>query len=415
MNQKVEVCLIDTLGERIRTLRKQRKMTLEALAGDQLTKGMLSLIENNKANPSMESLTYIARRLEIDPSELLEDNNRDELKSILDKVDPLYHVPFDEVTDENEQIIQLIEPILPKLGRNYESARLLEMYGRTLHFLKFDSWVTYVDRAADIYDELNIMYRRARIGIFRALAKFVIPDYPAALATMLEERQYIESTHAYIEPMTRIDLDYHEAILQFAVGDSKAATEVVERAIGYSKEQRVFYNVDYLYRLAAVQALMMYDEERVDFYCKKLIHYAEFTDEKEPLIFTKFLEFHQLTSYRHDYAKALSLIKTYEKDFKDQLQYNPHLYLETGKALYGVGRIEEAIQSLLKVEIPEFTKHPVDLSIFYEGEAYLAKCYAAMGENEEARKWALLAKDHISLFPDSPYKTFIQQTYEELT
>ena len=37
------------LGERIRTLRKQRKMTLEALAGERLTKGMLSQIENNKA------------------------------------------------------------------------------------------------------------------------------------------------------------------------------------------------------------------------------------------------------------------------------------------------------------------------------------------------------------------------------
>ena len=51
---------MSTLGERIRTLRKQQKMTLEALAGTELTKGMLSLIENNKANPSMESLNYIA-------------------------------------------------------------------------------------------------------------------------------------------------------------------------------------------------------------------------------------------------------------------------------------------------------------------------------------------------------------------
>ena len=54
---------MDTLGLRIRQLRKEQKLTLEALAGNKLTKGMLSLIENGKAQPSMESLSYIAERL----------------------------------------------------------------------------------------------------------------------------------------------------------------------------------------------------------------------------------------------------------------------------------------------------------------------------------------------------------------
>jgi len=39
----MEVLLIETLGERIRKLRKEKKLTLEVLAGDELTKGMLSL------------------------------------------------------------------------------------------------------------------------------------------------------------------------------------------------------------------------------------------------------------------------------------------------------------------------------------------------------------------------------------
>ncbi|WP_372869850.1 helix-turn-helix domain-containing protein, partial [Planomicrobium okeanokoites] len=52
-----------SLGELIRKLRKERGLTLQALAGEELSKGMLSLIENNKANPSMESLAYIAEQL----------------------------------------------------------------------------------------------------------------------------------------------------------------------------------------------------------------------------------------------------------------------------------------------------------------------------------------------------------------
>ncbi|MBB4826887.1 transcriptional regulator with XRE-family HTH domain [Sporosarcina luteola] len=396
-------------------MRKQRKMTLEALAGDQLTKGMLSLIENNKANPSMDSLSYIASRLEVDISELLEGNHKEELRRVLESVDALYSVPFDEETDENEQIIELIEQILPKLGRNYESARLLDIYGQTLHYLNSDAWESYINRAADIYDELNIMYRRAKIGIFRSLVKFAMSDFPAALATLLEERKYIEMNHSFIEPMTRIDLDYHEAILHFAVDDSEAAMEVMERAIEYSKEQRVFYNVDNLYRLATIQALMAQDEDRVDFYRHKLIHFAEFSEDDDPFFFTKFLEIHQLTSYRHDYAKALSLVEAFKKTYKISVAYIPYLQLEQGKALYGVGKYEEAIESFLNMHIAHYTKHPFDLSIFYEGGAYLAKCYAAIGQREKAVESVQLALHHITSMPDSPYKTFIQQTYEELT
>lgn len=76
-----------TLGERIRTLRKQRKLTLESCAGEQMTKGMLSLIENNKANPSMENLNYLAKRLEVEVSELMEEVSGSELQALLDKAE----------------------------------------------------------------------------------------------------------------------------------------------------------------------------------------------------------------------------------------------------------------------------------------------------------------------------------------
>ncbi len=82
---------IETLGERIRKLRKQQKLTLEALAGNELTKGMLSLIENNKANPSMESLSYIAERLGVEVSELLEEVSTQELREVLEQAEKLYN------------------------------------------------------------------------------------------------------------------------------------------------------------------------------------------------------------------------------------------------------------------------------------------------------------------------------------
>lgn len=50
---------MNSLGARIRKLRKEKKLTLEALAGDRLTKGMLSQIENEKAKPLWKAWTIL--------------------------------------------------------------------------------------------------------------------------------------------------------------------------------------------------------------------------------------------------------------------------------------------------------------------------------------------------------------------
>ena len=53
------------IGQRIRTLRQSRGMTQSALAGDCITRNMLSLIESGSASPSLHSLTEIAHRLNV--------------------------------------------------------------------------------------------------------------------------------------------------------------------------------------------------------------------------------------------------------------------------------------------------------------------------------------------------------------
>lgn len=51
------------LGERIRELRIRLGITQKELAGDRITRNMLSLIESGNASPSVSTLLYIAERL----------------------------------------------------------------------------------------------------------------------------------------------------------------------------------------------------------------------------------------------------------------------------------------------------------------------------------------------------------------
>ena len=406
------MCHIETLGERIRKLRKQQKLTLEALAGKKLTKGMLSLIENNKANPSMESLSYIAERLGIEVSELLEEVSTQELREVLDKAEKLYNTEFDDLTDEYEQLITLVEPYNGKLTHGYESARLLELYSLCLHYEKKKGWQEFSNRAAAIYEQMKIIPRRASIGMFRAMVKFTEHDYKNSLEILLQERSEIETNNAFIDPMTRLDFDYFEAVLHFAVGDSESAIRIMNEGIEFSKEKQVFYRIGHLYRLATAHAMMENDNSTYTYYLKKLTQYGDFADDKDALFFVKFAEIHYLNSFKKLYKEANLLVNALVETRDYSNLYNPFINLEKGKSLYGLKEFEQALVFLEKVKIADYTHHPFDLSLFYEKEAYAALCHRELGNPIEAKRLVEIAVENISTMPNMPYKDFIMETYE---
>lgn len=53
-----------TLGQKVRELRLSKQLTQKELAGDFITRNMLSQIENDGAMPSMKTMEYLAGRLE---------------------------------------------------------------------------------------------------------------------------------------------------------------------------------------------------------------------------------------------------------------------------------------------------------------------------------------------------------------
>lgn len=54
-----------TLGEKVKHARKSLKLTQSELAGDKITRNMLSAIESDKANPSIDTIKYIADTLKL--------------------------------------------------------------------------------------------------------------------------------------------------------------------------------------------------------------------------------------------------------------------------------------------------------------------------------------------------------------
>ncbi|MBD8070906.1 helix-turn-helix domain-containing protein [Bacillus sp. PS06] len=402
------------LGERIRKIRKQKKMTLEALAGTELTKGMLSLIENNKSKPSIESLTYIAEQLGVEVSDLLEEVSSHELREILDQSEKLFNTKTADYPNKYKELITLIQPYLDKLIQGYEAARLLQIYSGSLYFEKRDGWKVPAQHAAKLYDQMNITSKRVEITYLRVMEHFVKHHYIDALNIFLKEREEIETNHTYIDPMSQLDLDYHEAILHFSVGDSASATRVMENAITFSQKSRIYYLIDDLYRLAAAHAMLTDNHEMKALYSKKLKQYGEFAEDRQSIIFCELLTILAMNTVDHNHHEALERIERQLADPTSVESHGAWFTLEKGKTLYYLGQYEESIEWINKVVIPSTVHHPYDFSIFYVMDSYKALSYLELGNLSKALYSAELAVTNFDPLPPSTFKEFSLKTYKKI-
>lgn len=62
------------LGEKIKAERKRLGLTQNAIAGDYITRNMLSAIESSKVSPSLETLQYLSQTLDLPIGYLLDDD-----------------------------------------------------------------------------------------------------------------------------------------------------------------------------------------------------------------------------------------------------------------------------------------------------------------------------------------------------
>ena len=66
-----------TLGQKIREIRLHLQMTQKELAGDFITRNMLSQIENDQATPSMKTMEYLAKQLGKSVGYFMDENHKD--------------------------------------------------------------------------------------------------------------------------------------------------------------------------------------------------------------------------------------------------------------------------------------------------------------------------------------------------
>lgn len=405
---------MDSLGTRIRKLRKERKLTLEALAGDRLTKGMLSQIENDKAKPSMESLEYIAERLEVKASELLEQVTPSSLRQLLEQLEILFAELKNGDTDNAQQIVEMIKPYVEELPLSYEGGRLLYIYAAAQYFAGLTTWESPLQEARFMFKEINLLSHWFETYILQLGILSENRKYKMAYSCILQAKEEAEQENYQLDSRDAGKMAYYICVFQVAIGELEAGKQLINETITYAHKNQFYYYIDDMYRIGAFCAMIDNDFEQAEHMLKKLEQYRIFVEQVDVDAFIFALRAHYYNSYTHDYQQALEEIERFGTLMnEDSIKLDKNFYYsEKGKSLYLLGRYEEAKEAFEHfTKIPSFILHPFDILGINECFSYKALCYAHFGELTTAYEIAKMAYLDSQDLIDLPYKQKIEETY----
>ncbi|PEB38466.1 transcriptional regulator [Bacillus pseudomycoides] len=397
---------MNELGKRINKLRVEKGMTLVELAGNKMSKGMLSMIENGHSNPSMDSLKFIAHQLGCDPQYLLGSSTSDELKHLFNKVEKAFE------KNNDEQIINLTQDMLDQqFPISFESARILEISGRVVMKSEQKRGEMLIERAVAIYERLSLYSHCVAAKVHMVECRAKEDNYHDALIMLRNIRKEYHEKVTVIDMVVEIEANYVEMVLLFGIGDYKSGKSKLNQLIELSKRKMVFYKMDNIFRIAAFQALLHNNENDYAYFIEKSEQFAVFSENDESLAFTLLLQAHYHNQTSEDYEQALYYLDRFATLVKGNLG-SDYYYLEKGKVLLGKGHVKEALETFEQFKMPNTAIYPLELCILYTADAYRAKCLLQLGRIEEALIYAQRAASEIDSLPQTPYQGFIKNTLE---
>ena len=396
-----------TLGEKIKALRKEKKLTQTELAGSELTKSMLSQIENGKATPSMKTLQYIAEKLECEPSFLLEEDEG-KIVELIQKMEPLIKANGDEVY---KTLLPIVQTDLPP---TLNTARLYKQFITGAAIMNDYNIAYYVETAVSIFEKYTLYRESTETKLLFYYMLFKRKKYKECLQLIATIRDEYKAKNLEMDLITHIQLYLKEAIILLAYGNYEKCEKVILDALAFSKKHQVYYKTDEFYRILSYQKIIVADKERYLYYIKKSEQFAIFTEDTLSAANVDILKAYYYNTVTNEYTIALEHLEQFREKLKNDpiFQDDGLYYLEKGKSLYGLKCYKEALETLKHATIPDYMNHPLDQSWVLTAGSYRALCYIELQDKKSALTEAKEAVQAIDSYPDSIFTSFIKETLQ---
>jgi len=208
------------LGEKIKKIRKLRGLTQASIADGKITRNMLSCIENGTANPSLDTLYYIADKLSV-PAEFLVSNDDTpafyEKKELTDKIYRAYNAKnytacitlIKTLSDTDDELNYLLSHSYLELGKQSVAHGSLI---KALGYLELADEHTHKTRIQTHHLEAQIaMYVSIARNIQSPLLEFDAMKYVTSLADSVEYEFFkyltIDSSYAFETPTFSLHME----------------------------------------------------------------------------------------------------------------------------------------------------------------------------------------------------------------
>lgn len=421
------------VGENIKRIRTAKKMTITDVANEHISRGMISLIENGKTQPSIERLQHIARQLNVDIAELVETVPREEMQRILKQAIDL----INEVGDEPAvKAAMLVKPFLDRNPAGYEAARMNELYGRVLYHLyvmaidryneiEENDWEIFTKKAIDMYSDLQMEWRIVRCYGFLADIESNFGNYQAAIDIIEQATSRLTVMDSLETRAIYIQLQSLKAFAWDALGKRKLAHEELDDIIEFARENII---LGQYYHLLNAKAWLYYDDQQPE-EARKYI--------EECYLFTRILKSESLTLqhemnqifiqefFEGDYERALEIAKGLEEraemitDFpqetiKEFIKMTSDL---EARVLTRLGRYEEALVLFGENRIvynERIQLGPTDVATRVLSNSYEALCHYHLGNQEKAEELARFTIDKLQNLPHSSFYHFAREVLVEV-
>ena len=128
----------NTLGKRIKEARLAKKMTQSEVVGDFITRNMLSQIESGSATPSVKTLEYLCKVLEIEPNTLLPDENDSYISIRTEFINKNYKavIEYDADDEFSDEICALKAKACLMVAREYSGSDSATDLQKAIDFAK---------------------------------------------------------------------------------------------------------------------------------------------------------------------------------------------------------------------------------------------------------------------------------------
>lgn len=410
-----------TIGKKIKQLRKELKMTQSELAEPEMTKGMLSHIENGHANPSMKNLQYIAHKLNKPLSYFFQDSTLNKENVIEEN-----QLPIDEILNRlkiiddlfNKKEFELAKKKIRQVLEVYDFHKNSKLYADIVYRLgscciklnEFKDGETFIHTCCEIYEN-NMLYVNATRAYMRLieepLKKYEYNKCVKVLDKVYEIYEKSSSKDIFLE----IQILLMQPAVYFAKGDFEKTIEVCEKAISMSNENNIYYLLDDAYRIMGITYLFKDDYTKFTENMKKSEKYLEFTENKFNLIkiYHNYAKYENMINNPSEALKYLSLFEniTEEKTF--------YYYLEHGKAEYLLGNYDKALQDLCKISSDVKIIHLYDCIYILTAKIYKGLVYGKLKNFDKAIKELEDAIKQIEAYTNIEYMGSVTYAYKQLS